>query len=60
MPDRLFAEAERMLQEMEQRFGLPPRDIETSGQEPRGDDTSTSPVSTHPAGGQQADGGAAR
>lgn len=59
MPDRLLYEAARMLREMEQHFGLPPRDIETSRQEPRSDENTISPVSTRPAGGQQADGGAA-
>ena len=55
MSDRLLDEAARMLRGMEERFGIPTEDA----QEQRSDDNSTSPASTHPAGAQQADGGAA-
>ena len=54
MPDRLLDEAARMLRGMEERFGIPAEDGDTSPQEPRSGDNSDSP-----AGGQQADGGTA-
>lgn len=55
MPDRLLAEAAKMLRGMEQRFGIPAQDIETGAQERAGDDDSTTPGSNCPAGGHETD-----
>lgn len=57
--DRLLAEAEKMLLDMQRRFGVPAQDGETATQGDTGDDDSTTLGSPCPEGGHETGRGAA-